>query len=411
MWLFDKIQKTINGVFKKKSYYNNTQSLSSLLNKNNVLSMQTYYDLYRYNGDIRQAIKKIANWVARNGIYLEDNNRKTIENNVITDEVFSLFQTPTFLKFKTDLYRNYFLSGELYVLPITNIADKCIWFEVIDSRSVSKTVDQYGVIKSFEVVSGWQRKRYEPDQLAYFKYEDDTNSSVDWMWVLNWVVYDALSDLSAQKTNYYFYENSAIPSAILVLEEWMSVEEMQNAKDMFMAQFKGTANQHKTLVAWWVKDIKTIALSPRDMEFINQRHLTTEKISACFGVPKSILGYVDNVNYSNWDNQRKEFIEWTIRPLETDFEHICNKLLEMFRPDLFEKLRVVCDWEQLEESQEWMEWLRKDVASGIMTINEARVERWFEALQDENADKPLVSRNVVLLEDIALDAVLPTNEI
>jgi phage portal protein BeeE len=35
-----------------------------------------------------------------------------------------------------------------------------------------------------------------------------------------------------------------------------------------------------------VKDIKTISLTPRDMEFINQRHLTTEKISAVFGVPK-----------------------------------------------------------------------------------------------------------------------------
>jgi hypothetical protein len=32
-------------------------------------------------------------------------------------------------------------------------------------------------------------------------------------------------------------------------------------------------------------------------------------------------------------------------------------------------------------------------------------------LQDENADKPLVSRNSVLLEDVALDAVLPWDEI
>lgn len=411
MWLLNKIQKTISGVFNKKSYYNNNlQSLSSLLSKN-TLSIQTYYELYRNNWDIRQAIKKIANWVARNGIYLQDNNRKTIENNVITDEVYSLFQTPTFLKFKTDLYRNYLLSWELYVLPLFNVTGKCIWFDVIDSRSVSKTVDEYGVIRYFTVTSWWKMQQYQPDQLAYFKYEDDTNSSVDWMWVLNWVVYDALSDLSAQKTNYSFYENSAIPSAILILDEWMSVEEMQNAKDMFMQQFQWTANQHKTLVAWWIKDIKTIALSPRDMEFINQRHLTTEKISACFGVPKLILWYVDNINYSNWDNQRKEFIEWTLRPFETDFEHICNKLLEMFRPDLFDKLRVKADWEQLEESQERMEWLRKDVQNWILTINEARIERWLDELQDENANKPLVSRNAVLLEDIWLDAVLPLNEV
>ena len=146
------------------------------------------------------------------------------------------------------------------------------------------------------------------------------------------------------------------------------------------------------------------------MEFINQRHLTTEKVSACFGVPKAMLWYVEDVNYSNWQNQRTVFIEWTLRPLETDFEHILNRLLEMFRPDLFEKIRIKADWEQVEATQERMEWLRKDVASWILTINEARIERWLEAMPDENANKLLVSRNAVLLEDITLDPVLYSDE-
>lgn len=411
MWVLDRIQKTISNAFKKKAYYQSNTTLTSLLRNDAVLDLNTYYDLYEYNWDIRQAIKQIAKWVSRNWLYLEDNNRKTIESNVLTDEVYSLFQTPTFLHFKTSLYRNYFLSWELYILPILNVQWQTIWFDVLDSRAVSKYVDEYWVIKYFQVTSNaWQIQRYQPDQLAYFKYEDDVHNSVNWMWVLNWVIYDALSDLEAMKTNYYFYQNSAIPSAILMLDEWMSPEEMQNAKDMFEHQFRWSKNQHKTLVAWWVKDIKTIALSPRDMEFINQRHLTTEKVSACFWVPKAMLWYVEDVNYSNWQNQRTVFIEWTLRPLETDFEHILNRLLEMFRPDLFEKLRVRTDWEQVEATQERMEWLRKDVASWIITINEARIERWFEAMPDENANKLLVSRNAVLLEDIALDPVLYSDE-
>jgi hypothetical protein len=40
------------------------------------------------------------------------------------------------------------------------------------------------------------------------------------------------------KTNYSFYQNSAIPSALLLLENDLSLEEMQNAKDQFEAQFK-----------------------------------------------------------------------------------------------------------------------------------------------------------------------------
>lgn len=413
MWFAQTIKSIVAKTLwiQSKSFSNwNLQSLASLLKNNYSIDINTYYMLYQYNGDVRQAVQKIANGVSRNGIYLEDNQRRIIDNNALTDDVFDLFKAPTFLKWKKDLYRNYMLSGELYVLPVYNDSWIVIWFDIVDSRLVSKTVNAYWVIEKFTVSSQWFTKQYTPNEIAFFKREDSVNSQVDWMWVLNGCVYDALSDLEAMKTNYSFYQNSAIPSAMLLLDDNLSNEEMQNAKDQFEAQFKGSTNQHKTMIAWWVKDIKTISLTARDMEFINQRHLTTEKISAVFGVPKWILWYVENLAYNNWANQRKEFIEWTLRPLEADFEHILNRLLEMFRPDLFNKLRIRCDWEQLEETQERMEWLRKDVASWIMTINEARVERWFEPLNDENADKLLVSRNVVLLEDIALDPVLSLDE-
>ena len=295
-------------------------------------------------------------------------------------------------------------------MPVKNESWLTIWFDILDSRIVRKTVDPYGIITSFTVSNQSITKTFQPNEIAFFKRENSVNSSVDWMWLLNWCIYDALSDFESMKTNYSFYQNSAIPSAMLLLDEWLSPEEMQNAKDQFEAQFRWSNNQHKTLIAWWVKEIKTISLTPRDMEFINQRHLTTEKISAVFGVPKTILWYTENVNYSNWWNQRKEFIEWTLRPLEADFEHIVNRLLEMFRPDLFKKIRIKADGEQLEESQERQEWLRKDVQSWIITINEARIERWLEALNDENANKLLVSKNMILLEDVALDPVLQFDE-
>ena len=412
MWFANTIKSFVSKTLwlQQKSFSSNMRNITSYLQNGATLDINTYYQLYEFNWDIRQAIQKIANWVARNGIYLQDNKRQTIENNILTDDVFDLFKAPTFLKWKKDLYRNYFLSWELYVLPVKNESWLTIWFDILDSRLVRKTVDPYGIITSFTVSNQSITKTFQPNEIAFFKREDSVNSQVDWMWILNWCIYDALSDFESMKTNYSFYQNSAIPSAMLLLDEWLSPEEMQNAKDQFEAQFRWSNNQHKTLIAWWVKEIKTISLTPRDMEFINQRHLTTEKISAVFGVPKTILWYTENVNYSNGSNQRKEFIEWTLRPLEADFEHIVNRLLEMFRPDLFKKIRIKADGEQLEESQERQEWLRKDVQSWIITINEARIERWLEKLNDENADKLLVSKNMILLEDVALDPILYSDE-
>jgi HK97 family phage portal protein len=413
MWFANQIKSIVAKTFwiQTKSFsWSNLQSIASLLNRWYTIDLNTYYMLYQYNGDIRQAVQKISNWVSRNGIYLEDNQNQTVEDNVITDEVYSLFQAPTFLKWKKELYKNYMLSWNLYILPVRNEWWLVIWFDILDSRMVSKQTDPYGVIQYFYVSTQWKTVRYRPQDIAYFKREDSVEDSTSWMWILNWCVYDALSDLEAMKVNYSFYQNSAIPSALLVLDDELSDEEIQNAKDQFDARFKWSENQHKTMVMKSVKDFKTISFTARDMEFINQRHLTTEKVSAVFGVPKSILWYVESVNYANGENQRKEFIEWTLRPLESDFEHILNRLIEQFRPDLFKKYRIKCDWEQLEETQERMEWLRKDVQCWIMTINEARIERWFEPVEDENADKPLVSRNVVLLEDIALDPILSLDE-
>jgi hypothetical protein len=52
----------------KKNYYlnNSTISLKTLFDHDVVLDNNTYYTLYQKNGDIRQAIRKIAENVARN---------------------------------------------------------------------------------------------------------------------------------------------------------------------------------------------------------------------------------------------------------------------------------------------------------------------------------------------------------
>lgn len=399
---------------RKKGYvgsisWNTIGSIFSwLTNWSYTISLQTFYDLYKMNGDIRQGISKIAKSVSRNGLYLVDNKNNIVEDQLLTDEIYWLFKAPTFLKFKTDLYRNYFLSWELYIIPIYNLKWEVYWFQVLDSRLVLKDVDKYGNIIRFIVVNPKtaEQKIYKPEELAYFKLESDVNYEVNWMWLLYWIVYDWLCDLEASKTNYALYVNNSIPNSILLLNDDLTENELKIAKEQFLTQFQWSENAHKMLIGWWIKDIKTISISPRDMEFINQRKLTTEKVSAVLGVPKLILWYVDNVNYSNGRELKKEFLEWTIKPYEEDFENIINVLLDKFVPKIYENYWLKCDWEQLEETQEWYEWQRKDVERWILTINEVRVDRWLEPSKEENCDKHLVSRNAILLEDVALDASL-----
>ena len=386
--------------------------LSLLYDNDVVFNKSTFYELYAKNSDIRECVRKIAWAVARNGIYLLDNDKQIVEDNVITEEVLDLFKTPTFEKFKVNLWRNYLVSWELYIKPIQNLMWETMRFDILDSRAVTKILRD-GVITWYRVASNnWIKTQvFDVDQIAYFKFEDDISYSINGMWVLTSIMYDVVTDLEASKSNYSFYKNSARPDMMLLLDGNLTAEEQQIAKDQFEAQFKWSANAHKVMVWWWIADIKQISLTSKDMETIAHRELSTDKICSAFGVPKALLWYIKDTNYSNGQNVKEEFLEWTVKPHERDFDAILNKCLEMFRPDLFEKYWIKSDSEQLKETQEWLNGQRADVQAWILTINEARIDRWLEPRDDENADKLMTSRNQVLLEDIALDAVLPWDEI
>jgi len=396
---------------KKNLNTNYWLNLSPLFNNDVVFSKQSFYDLYAKNGDIRECVWKISWSVARNGIYLIDKDMQIVPDNVRATEVQNLFKEPTFQKFKKNFWKNYLISWELYIEPLKNLMWQTIRFHVIDSRAVTKVIQSWVIIAYDVVQENGTQKRYRADELWYFKFEDDVNFSLNWMWVLTSVFYDAVLDLEAVKTNYSFYKNSARPDMMLLLDGNLTDEEQQNAKDMFEAQFKGSTNAHKVIIGGWIADIKQLSLTAKDMEQIAQRELSTDKICSAFGVPKALLWYIKETNYSNGQNVKEEYIEWTIKPHTEDFDDILNKLLQLFRPDLFEKYTIKSDSEQLKETQEWYRWQREDVQTWIITINEARIDRWLEPVEDENADKLMTSRNQVLLEDITLDAVLPWDEI
>ena len=81
----------------------------------------------------------------------------------------------------------------------------------------------------------------------------------------------------------------------------------------------------------------------------------------------------------------------------------------MFRPDLFAKYWVKADGDQFEQTQEEKQTQVEDIRHGIRTINEVRVERWYQKSSDENADKLLIRNDLWLLEDIVFNSVMWVN--
>lgn len=419
MWFIDKIKNTftkkswLKTDYHRKNFIWSTRDLPFFENKDFVVSKENFLQLYETNADISGAVRKISHNVSKFWLYLEDIEWNVLKDRVRDFEAMDLFKVPTFQDFKRDLFKNYLITGELYIVPMFNLYEEVVWFQILDSRMMTKIYDSDWNIVEFVQSNfvSWHIIEFKPRQLAYFIYDHSMYNEKDWRSILTGLMYDVLNDLSAVRSNYFYYQNSAVPSAILVLNQSMTDEEMQNAKDQFDAQYKWLENSHKMLIWAGIDDIKTLSFSPRDMETVAQRKITTEKVASAFWVPKSILWYSDDVNYNNWDNNSKEFYKWTIFPMQETFEHILNRLIEMFIPEMSAKYIIKCDWETIPFSEEYLESQRKDIAAWVTTINEVRIDRWLPELPDENANKLLISKNMELLEDASLDAVLSPDEI
>lgn len=395
---------------KKVIKKNNIEKTSSWIRLRDLLSSWTdfriskdlFFELYKRNWDIRWCVRDIAKRVWFKWIYLEK-NWKIVNDN---EWILKLFESPTFRMFKVEFFKYLLIAWEVYITYKWNILDWITWLRFLDPRTMVKKYNPTTwEIEQFVQIVLWKpRVEFSKDELAYFQLEPDPFNEFEWLSLLEWVVYDAVTDSEATKRNLKFFENWMIPDWVIMLNPEFSEDELLTTKDRLESELKWTKNAHKMLISSTIKDVKTLSLNSRDIDFINQRKLTTEKICAVFIVPRSILGYIDDINRANWDISYKQYIEWTIRPFEQDFQNILIEVLKKFRPDKFLQLQkswieIKLDWESTEDRKFIEEWQREDIKLWIKSINEVRNERWYEPWKQKQANAPLIMTTITTLEN------------
>ena len=208
-------------------------------------------------------------------------------------------------------------------------------------------------------------------------------------------------------SNYALHANDSTPGAQYIIDETLPVEEQKKVVENIREQLKGPMNKHKSVAMVGVKEVKTINITPKEMEFILQRKFTTEKICSALGVPKAILGYTEDVNLANGEEQTKKFWEATIQPAQENLAEFINRVL---LPAIgVQNIKIEFKAREF-DNREWNEASsRADQQQGILTINEIREERGYEKydpkVEGEWVDKPLIwnGPSVQPLEDIGLE--------
>jgi hypothetical protein len=124
-----------------------------------------------------------------------------------------------------------------------------------------------------------------------------------------------------------------------------------------------------------------MGLSPKDMDFLNLKHLSATEIAMCFGVPSQLVGVPDAQTYANVQEARLALYEETIIPLLRKVESDMNEwLIPMFG----ENLAFEYDVDEIPALSERRRLIYANVsqavAQGILTRNEAREQLGYSPI-------------------------------
>ncbi len=123
---------------------------------------------------------------------------------------------------------------------------------------------------------------------------------------------------TASKWNKALLDNSARPSGAIVYtarDGNLSGEQIERLKSELEAGFQGSANAGRPLLLEGGLDWKAMSLSPKDMDFIEARHVAAREIALALGVPPMLLGIPGDNTYSNLAEAQRTFWRSTVLPL------------------------------------------------------------------------------------------------
>lgn len=140
----------------------------------------------------------------------------------------------------------------------------------------------------------------------------------------------------ASKWNLATLQNSAVPSGILQVKssdvnpEGTLTEEQFGRLTSELDSRSGASSAGRPWVLEGNLEWKQISLSPKDMEFINNKNVTAIDICQAFGVPPEMIG-LGQKTFNNYKEARKSFYQETVLPIMDAIQSEFNAwLIPMF---------------------------------------------------------------------------------
>ncbi len=189
-------------------------------------------------------------------------------------------------------------------------------------------------------------------------------------------------------------DNSACPSGALVYtakDGALTPEQYDRLKGELEESFQGARNAGRPLLLEGGLDWKSMAFSPKDMDFIAAKNTAAREVALALGVPPMLLGIPGDNTYSNYAEANRTFWRQTVLPLvNRTAKALSAWLAPAFAgagdaPGVYEggaKLELCPDLDAVEALSAEREALWERVRrSDFLTVNEKRVAVGYGAVE------------------------------
>jgi HK97 family phage portal protein len=222
--------------------------------------------------------------------------------------------------------------------------------------------------------------------------------------------------IAGQRYGASFFANDATPGGIIQVPAEIKLSESgrQATREAWSDMFGGPNRAKKVAVLTEGASYKPLQVTPNEAQFLESRKFGIQEIARIYGVPPHLL--MDNAGTSGWGTamaeQNTAFVTHTLPPtlerLESHFTALARR--ELGRG---ETVSLAIHEEALMRGATASRWdvLRKNVGSGLVTADEARLSEGLPPLADGIGSVPWVPlQQLPQLSDETVDEkiVLPT---
>ena len=236
--------------------------------------------------------------------------------------------------------------------------------------------DAQRYIKGFVYVgSGSELVPYLPDDVVWMRYFNPLDEYAGLSPIAP-LRQSADMGMDALRANRKLLQNDSTPGLIIETEGFPTDADVSEFYARWESRFQGVEKMRRPALLSPGMKASNLGFSPRDMEYIESLRWSLEDVTRVFGVPKVMIGDLENTTFSNFSTARRLFWEDTIAAQLAFYqESLRQHLLPHFGDDSLTVEFDMSGVEALKESEENKAKRRRIyVEAGIMTIDEVRRE-------------------------------------